>query len=119
MHLNFYFAHTATNGEYLGNFSLPVCNTLKSVSVASIKIPSTKELINRHYATLKLTTAISKVIYFCPLHFFSPTGEKRLLSLNCQNNQSLSQAVGSSYVSTVLGEKKKKITSNPTENSSL
>lgn len=120
IHLNcVYFAHTATNEEYLENFSLPVCNTLKSASVASITIPSAKELINCQYATSKLTTAISKVIYFCPLHVFNPTGEKGLLSLNCQNNQSYHKLLGPYTFQLSSGKKKKKITSKPTENSSL
>lgn len=98
--------HVLPQMECLENFSSPVCNTLKSTSVASIKIPSAKELINHHYATSKLTTATSKVIYFCPLHFFNPAGEQGLLSLNCQNNQ-LSQALGFLHVSTLLGGEKK------------
>lgn len=105
MHLNcVYFADTATNGEYLENFSLPMCNTLKSASVAYIKIPSAKELTNLHYATSKLTTAISKVIYFC--HFFNPTGKKGLLSMNCQNNQSYHKLLAPYTVFQCPSEKK-------------
>lgn len=95
-----------------------LCATLKSVSVASINIPIAKELINLHYGNSKLTRAISKVIYFCPLHFFNPTGEKRLLSLNCRNNQSYHK-LSAPYTMFQLSLGGEKIISNPTENSSL
>lgn len=91
-----------------GKLLLPVCNTLTSVSVASVKNPSVKELINLHYGTSKLTIAISKVIYFCPLRFLKPTGEKGLLSLNCQNNQSYHKlSAPYTMFQLSLGEKKK------------
>lgn len=107
MHLNcVYFADIATNGQYLENFPLPTCNTLKSASVAQIKILSAKELINLHYATSKLTIAISKVIYFCPFHFFNPKGEKGLLSLNCLNNQSYHKLLATYTVFQYPSEKK-------------